>query len=493
MHGRVAPRMMRVGWWLFLTSSLSLLWTLNARAQSNFEGGLLGGRTTMMAGAAVATGADEATPFMNPAGITRIPGQSFSFSTFALSLSNRTVRGALDPDDRLGIQNPDTADLNLRIVPNTFCLFLDGPPKEDFSSRSRHKYSFCAATAERERFNFAENRFSGRGGDEFIGIAHTTEMLFVRSSVAMSWGMEVGRETNLGVSWRVDNARFQDSSIVGSFASAEPAGSFQSLSLSRRAWSWDTSLIVGITSNITRHVTLGVALTTPSQHLVGHYTGVGTLALGAIRQEGVLQDDGDFRYNHPGNLRLGLGFEWPRVTFEVNGSFYGPQKQRARANFDRRITAFSPDQEATVIAGRDSVVEEGRAVTNVSVGGEYFLKRDFSVLGGVGTDFSGLRARERQPIGDVLFRQNKDQVFASLGVSSYASLGRLLFGVNGSYAWGQLSAANPAIGSPDFASLAQRMWSLQLVLSGQITLRSVKTAAEKAARPLIRSREEGQP
>lgn len=482
--------MTRVWWRLFLLCSIGLHWSPRALAQSNFEGGLLGGRTTMMAGAAVATGADEATPFMNPAGITRIPGQSFSFSTFALSLSNRTVRGTLDPDDTLGIDNPNTADLNLRIVPNTFCLFLDGPPKEEYSSRSRHKYSFCAATVERETFNFAENRFSDRAGRDFIGVAHNSEMLFARSSVALSWGMEVGRQTNLGVSWRVDNTRFQDSSIVSGFGSTEVAGSFQSLNLSRRAWSWDTSLIVGITSSINRHLTLGVALTTPSQHLVGSYTGVGVLAFGASREEGVLQDNGDFRYNHPGNLRLGLGFEWPRLTFEINGSFYGPQKQRARANFDRRISAFSGGELPSVVAGRDSVVEEGRAVTNVSLGGEYFLKRDFSVLGGVGTDFSGLRDRERRPIGDVLFRQNQDRLFASLGVSSYASLGRLLFGVNGSYGWGELSVANPANGSPDFAPLPQRMWSLQLVVSGQINLRSVKTAAEKAARPLIRSREE---
>ena len=261
-------------------------------------------------------------------------------------------------------------------------------------------------------------------------------------------------------------------------------GSYQAVSLARETWSWDTSLIIGLTSNISRVVTLGAALTTPSQHIVGKYTSQAMVSLGTDRGYGVLQDDGDFRYNHPGSLRLGMAFSWPRFTVEVNGSFYGPQSQRARANFDRRLVGFDPDNAAETELGRGSVSEKGRAVTNLSLGAEYFLSSDFSVLGGMGTDFSGLHKRQDQELGEVLFRQRRDGAFASLGVSSYGRRGRLLLGLVGQYSWGQVLIADPSLAVPSFVALPQSLWSFSFVISGQINFTTVAEVAERAATPL---------
>jgi hypothetical protein len=453
---------------------LLLLLTDQATAQSNFEGTQLGGRTTMMGGAAVATGSDEATAFVNPAGITRIPGQSFSFSTFAVNLAYRRIDDLLDPGGELKIDQPDSGKLTLRIIPNTFCLFLDGPPKDKFSGRSRHKYSLCAAATERERLNFSQNRFEEGSGDSFVGMSQTTTMDFVRSSMAFSWGISLDPKTSLGVTFRTDNTRFNDNTSSTAFGGEGVMGSYQGVGLSRESWS----------SNISRVVTLGAALTTPSQHLIGKYTSLSEISLGANQGYAVVQDDGDFRYNSPGSLRLGLGFSWPRFTVEVNGSFYGPQQQRARANFDRRVTAFGPESNVSSQVGRGNVQEQGRAVTNLSVGTEYFLSRDFSVLGGAGTDFSGLHRRLDQNVGEVLFRQRRDGLNASLGLSSYGRRGRLLFGVQGQYSWGQLLVANPSLESPRFVALAQHQWAMSLMISGQLNFNTVVEAAERAATPL---------
>lgn len=455
-----------------------------AFGQSNFEGAQIGGRTTLMGGAGVATGSDEATSFVNPASITRIPGQSFSFSTFTVDLANRKVKNALDPSGTLRMEDADAGKINLRIIPNTFCLFLDGPPKDNYSSRSRHKYSLCAAATERERLNLTQNRFDSRGEDGFVGFSQSTDMEFVRSTVALSWGISLDKNASLGVTFRTDNTRFQDHTTATAFVADSNRGAQQTLSLARETWSWDTSVTIGVTYNISKVVTFGAALTTPSQHLIGKYTSNAALSFGVEQGNGIVQDTGDFRYNSPGNLRLGLAFSWPRLTVEVNGSFYGPQKRRAFANFDRRVVAFDSDGNADTAVGRGSVSERGRAVTNLSIGGEYFVRSDFSALAGFGSDFSGLQPRLDQDIGAVLFRQQRDSLHASLGMSSYGSRGRLMLGVMGEYSWGDVLVADPALAVPKFIASPQTEVAVSLIISGQLNFITVVEAAERAAIPL---------
>ena len=455
-----------------------------ARAQSNFEGSLPGGRTAMMGGAAVALGADEATAFMNPAGITRIPGQSFSFSTFALRVGNSSIRTALDPNRRLGIEDPSVGQTQLRILPNSFCLFLNGPPKDKYSRRSRHKYAMCAASTEREQLDFAQNRIdSSFNGQTISGVGHSTAMEFVRSTLALAWGLELGQGTSLGVTWRVDNSRFKDNTIATSYAAQDTVGSLQGLDLARNAWSWDTSLVLGVTSSISRTVTLGASFSTPSQHIFGSYTAIGSLSI-SNGVTGLVQDVGDFRYSTPASLRLGLGFTWPRLTVEVNANFYGPQAQRARANFDRTGTFFTADRYSLHETERDSVAERGKPVTNLAAGAEFFMERDFSIVGGVQTDFSGIYDRQDTEFADVLFRQNKDTIFGALGVSSYGSLGKLLLGVRGSYSWGSVLIADPSATIPNFVALPQTSWTLTLIMAGRISFRAVRDTAVRVATPI---------
>lgn len=440
-----------------------------------------------MGGAGVATGSDEAAAFMNPAGITRIPGQSFSFSTFTVDLAHRKVKNTLDPSGQLELKDADAGKVNLRIIPNTFCLFLDGPPKDNYSGRSRHKYSLCAAATERERLNLTQNRFETRGNDGFVGFSQSTDMEFVRSTMALSWGISLDKKTSLGVTFRTDNTRFQDHTTATAFVADSNQGGQQTLSLARETWSWDTSVTIGVTSNISKIVTLGAALTTPSQHLIGKYTSNSALSFGAEQGNGIVQDNGDFRYNSPGSLRLGLAFSWPRLTVEVNGSFYGPQNRRASANFDRRIVSYDSNGSAETVVGRRNISERGRPVTNLSIGSEYFIWSDFSVLGGFGSDFSGLQPRLDQNVGDVLFRQQRDSLHASLGMSSYGRRGRLLLGVMGKYSWGDVLVADPALAVPKFIAASQTEVAISLIISGQLNFTTVVEAAERATTPLTGS------
>ena len=439
----------------------------------------------MMGGAAVAGGEDQATAFINPAGITRIPGQSFSFSTVAVEMKNRTVKSALDPSAGLQLKDADSSQLQVKILPNTFCLFLDGPPQSTLSRKSRHKYALCAAGTEREEFDFTQNDTAGSSSDiQTTGAAHDTSMKFVRSTLALSWGLQLNRDTSIGVTTRVDNARFQDRSSASAFISDGNTGVMQAVQLSRNAWSWDTSLVVGLTSHINRVLTLGVSLTTPSQHLFGSYEGHSSVARTWDDRQSLVQDSGDFRYNHPGSIRMGLAFNWPRLTLEVNGSFYGPQKQLARATYDRTASLVTQDDTLVTTTERTTIAERGRAVTNLALGAEFFLQRDFSIVAGLHSDFSGLQKRQDAAPTNVLFRQEKDMYYASVGVSTYRKSGRLLLGLRGHYGAGTILIADAAAATPKMVSLGQSQWGLSLVVSGEISFRSVRDTAVRAATPL---------
>lgn len=448
-------------------------------AQANFEAVQLGGRTSMMGGAAVVSGEDEATAFINPAAITRIPGQSLSFSTFAVQLTSRSISGALDPSETLGLNSSDSSDLNLRIVPNTFCLFLDGPPKNSTSYRSRHKYAMCAAATEREVFDLPQNEKEGN-----VGAAHATRIEFVRSTMAFAWGLQLNRDTSLGVTLRVDNAVLEDSTSASAY-DVGGAG-LNSISHAVDAWSWDTSVIIGMTSSISRVMTVGASLTTPSQHLLGFYEGHTAWAPSSGGQ-GLVQYHGDFRYNHPGGLKLGVSFTWPRLVFEVDGSFYGPQRRLASASFDETVVAAdSAGNTAGPLQARGSVSERGKPVTNLAVGLEYFLQQDFSLVTGIQTDFSGLHSRQTAHPDSILFRQRKDMIHAAIGVSSYGSAGRLLLGLRGHLGFGDILIAEPSAPEPTFTALKQSEWGLSLLVSGRISFRSVRDTAIRAATPLTK-------
>ena len=169
-------------------------------AQANYDGINLGGRTAMMGGAGVARGSDGATAFINPAGLARIPGESFSFSTFAVELAGRRVGGLLDPDGSLGVQGTDSSTLSVGLLPQTFCLFLDGPPRDHTSVRSRHKYGMCAQETEGDSFLFANNV---RSALDQTGISQTNRLRWSKSTVALTWAFQLLPETAIGVTARL--------------------------------------------------------------------------------------------------------------------------------------------------------------------------------------------------------------------------------------------------------------------------------------------------
>lgn len=449
---------------------------------------MLGGRTAMMGGAGVARGSDGATAFINPAGLTRIPGESFSFQTVAIQLTSRSVPGQLDPGQNLGLRDPTSMDFGVRILPNTFCLFLDGPPKDGFSGRSRHKYGICAADVENENFYFSSNESGVAAGSVRTVSSHTTRMNFARSAVAGAWGFELMPGTSIGVSARIENTRFQDQTTASVLSTRGEAAEIQTITQARSSSSWDSAITIGMTHAISRVVTVGASLTTPALHFLGFHKGSESFSPIAGQPTTLVQDTGDFRYNQPAALRLGMAFFWPTLQIEVNGNFYGAQQVLAEAKFDRGETEVEVAGES--LAGqtfsRGSLVEHGAPVTNLSIGVEKFIESDYSLIFGLLTDFSGLIARQEVRPANALFRQRKDAVHASFGVASYGTYGHVLLGLRGFFASGEVLMADASAPTPTFAVLPQTDFGLGLIVSGQISFEAVRDVAVRAAQPLTK-------
>jgi hypothetical protein len=427
----------------------------------------------MMGGASTARGSDGAVLFTNPAGITRIPGESFSFGTVAAAFSQRFVNDITDPRHRFGFEGPGTTELDFRILPNTFCLFLDGAPRDRNSQRSRHKYGICVADVEQESFASNENRLSELGA-----LSISSRYQFRRTTGIASWGLELFRGTSIGVSARLENTGLDDTTTESVFHS----DSSQVFGHSRRGLSWDSSVTIGLTHLVSKHVTLGASLTTPAQHILGFYKGSNSVLTGGGSELRLTQDDGDFSYTTPAALRLGVAFAWPSFNLEFDANIYAADSAIGRARFTR-TSLLAGD----VNIGRAEIVEPARPLTNISVGIERFVQRDFSVLAGFQTDFTGLAPRTDGLARQALFRQERDSFSLAIGVSSYGSQGSILLGLRGTYSYGTALVPDPGASEGAFVALPQSRYTVALILAGQLSFEGVRDTALRAASPLLPS------
>jgi hypothetical protein len=451
-----------------------------ASAQANYDGAVLGGRTAMMGGAAVARGSDGAVLFLNPAGITRIPGESFSFGTVALSFSHRFYSGAADPDANFKFSRPITNELELRVLPNTFCVFLDGPHKDEYSLRSRHKFGVCVADLEQDNILINDNRDNSRAA-----VSLASRVQFRRTTSVATWGVELMRGTNVGVSARLDNSGLDDATTAEQIL--PDLSRLTSMSHARRGVSWDSSVTLGLTHAVGKHLTVGASLTTPSQHIIGWHDGSDSMFDVARGTSVLSQEEGDYSYNMPGCLRLGLAFSWPRLNLEIDGHFYAGEPALSRARFQRKVIELDQAGAPSLMRseGRFEVLEAARPVTNLSFGLEAFVQKDFSVLAGVQTDFTALAPRQPTSGEETMFRQSRDAISGALGVATYTERGTILLGLRGTYSEGTILMPDPSGVSSSFFVLPQTRYVISVVLSGHLSLEGVRDTAMRAAAPFL--------
>jgi|GEM_PF-894965 len=493
---------MRAGWGVdgrkkLWPALLILGFTARASAQANYEGALIGGRSSLMGGTGVAAGIDSAAPLQNPSTIIGIEGTSFVFSTFFLQINQRSfdpdANGSASNAAQLERGSTHLSQTELRVLPNSTCLFFD-VHKVPGQVRGHQKASICLAEPETESFSLNTSAVaeldSNRSGFQQRVLAQE----FSKKVYALSWALALSKDLSLGVSPMLEEVSFNDTEAIATITAdaslAEAVGSPGKNTANiayRKASGYALSALVGARYRPSPNLALGVSLLTPSLSLGGSYRGTRSFEATRSDSEEYSQERGSAHFGYPLRLALGLAATFGRVGFEINGFFHTGRNDFA--SFDASRAAVGVNSGIITSAGTEPIhyQEAVQPIVNAGVGLEYKLSKKWSLLTGLLTDFSGLRPRAS--VGSsAIFRSQMDAVHGSVGVAWKPRAGSVLLGVRGFYGEGDMVTSSPRSLPVEQVVASQSHWGLSLVISGQLTLEMIAEAdptglLKKAAAP----------
>jgi hypothetical protein len=478
-------------------ASVVAAWSGRAAAQGNAYSAPIGGRSALMGNTGVAMGIDSAAPFLNPATIVRLDDQRFAFSvnfySFALSrYANWHQPGQVDGTQfgNVALGNTSLTSSGFAIIPSTFCLFLtlaEGSPdtSPDLANLDswRQKLSLCLATTESESVAFAAIPFNGATSLGETAQSQSLVQSWSRVNIGPSYSLAVSRRLAFGLSlhgvYTLDKFILDSSAIT---TSAKSGGVQSALGLGGSGSSFDVSAILGAIYSAAPY-TLGLSVTLPAVHALGVYTGTmrNEYGSGGTDNASISNGTGPFSAAPPVRVAFGAGVEWSRLNLEVDESLYVPSPSGFKAAVTGTTSTLSGTALTTTPFQSQFSVQE-RPVLHSAIGGEYFVKRDFSVVGGTSLNLTALPALS--PTLDVgnLIQQRQDEITASAGVGSYSRGGTLLLGFQLGYGWGQSIAANPYVTPNQLGVIDTHSYSAIFILAGSTSLKSLGRAVVRIQR-----------
>lgn len=473
-------------WGVFVRSTAGLLLlTGAASSQANYESALIGGRSSLTGGTGVVSGTDAAAPLQNPATTVSIEGTSFVFSTFFVQLSGRRLDAQPNQVTQVDRGSDVLSQTQFRVLPTSTCLFFDLGERRS-GQVGHHKFSVCIAEPESENFELSSSILATTNGERSGFQNRFISQEFSKKVYAAGWATTVSPGLSLGVTAMLEDVSLKDTEALATLV-AETEVPSQALGqpgeqatdvLFRKAHSFGVSALVGLRYQLSDKFGMGLSLQTPTLPLVGSYSGAWSTESVPGDDEEYQRESGSARFVYPLRLALGVAGTLGKSRFEINGYFHSSRNDFLQVNATRDRVRLTQGQISQVDYG-DSVVhrESTRPVANVGLGLEVPLRREWSLLFGFLTDFSGLRPRpERQAADAELFRNRTDLVHGSLGVAWTPPIGSLLFGTRFYYGEGELALADATGVPPVLQAYKQSRWGLSLVLSGQLSLQMLALA-----------------
>jgi hypothetical protein len=448
-----------------------------ALAQANYESALIGGRSSLLGGTGVAAGTDAAAPLQNPATAVDIEGTSFVFSTFFLELSQRslTVDEAALSELRAG--SSELAQTQVRVLPNSTCLFVDLVRAP--SRAGRHKLAICFAEPERSAFELTSRVAATTVSDRLAYQQRVIRQDWSKKSYAVSWAFAASERLSFGVTPILYEIGFRDyealATLSGDAADASELvgseGSSATNVLSRRASAFSASALIGAQYIPAPDWRIGLSVETPTLPLFGSYEAVRSGESSAGAGEQYAEETGSAKAVFPLRAAFGAAGRLGPVRFELDGYLHTAVGDFFSVEAERRSTAIENGTVTEYEQTTTEVSERARPVLNLGLGVEVPVAREWSVVAGVLSDLSGLEAREAGALWDEqLFRQRLDAVHASLGVAWQPRVGSILCGVRGMYGQGELGVSDVTTAAPTMLVAEQSLWGLALVVSGQLSL-----------------------
>jgi hypothetical protein len=462
-----------------------------AEAQGNAFSAPIGGRSALMGNTGVAMGIDGAAPFLNPATIVRLDDQRFSFSvnfySFALShFNNWHEPGQVDTAQFGNVSLSSTAltSSGFSVLPSTLCLFFtlapgSRDPRPDFADLAtwRQKLAICLGTSETQGVAFSALPFNG--ATSLGQTAQSQSLVQSWSRVHIGPSYSVALSPNLALGLTLHGVYTNESFILDSSSittSVKGGGVQSSLGIAGGGSSFDFSAILGAIYSAAPY-TFGLSVAFPAVHALGSYSGTmhDEYGSGTSGTATISNGTGSFSATPPVRVALGAGVKWPRVNFELDESLIIPSPSGFTAAVTGTTTTLSgATLTSTPLQATYSVQEH--AVLNTSVGAEYFVKKDFSLVGGFSVNLTALPALA--PTLDVgnLIQVRQSEITASAGVGTYSPGGTLLLGFQLGYGWGESVAANPYVTPNELAVIDTHSYSAIFILAGSTNLKSLGRA-----------------
>jgi hypothetical protein len=462
-----------------------------AHAQGNAYAAPIGGRSALMGNTGIALGVDGAAPFLNPATIVRLDDQRLAFSVnfynFSLShFSNWHQPGPVDTTQfgDVALTGTSLTSSGFGGLPSTLCLFftLAKGARDNDDIRNldtwRQKLAICLGTTESQGVSFSALPFTGATPFGQTSQAQSFADSWNRIHIGPSYTIALSSRLAVGLSLHgvfTTESYILNSSVITS--AAQNGGSQSSLGIAGGADSLDLSAILGAIYRAAPY-TFGASVTVPSLHVLGSYTGTmqSDYSSGATGTAVITSGSGSFTASPPIRLAVGAGVEWPTMTLEIDEALNIPTPSDFTANVSGTTSTLSGTTLTTQPFASNYSVSE-HAVLNTSVGAEYFVKRDFSLVGGASINFSSLPSlTPAAGIGNLV--QSKESVAtASFGVGNYSKTGHLLIGFQLGYGWGSSLAVNPYVTPNQLSVIDTQTYSALLILAGSTSLRSLGDAA----------------
>ncbi|HEY5148040.1 MAG TPA: hypothetical protein VII82_14800 [Polyangiaceae bacterium] len=467
----------------------------DARAQGNDRSAPTGGRSALMGNTGVALARDGAAPFINPATIVGIDDQRLAFSVnfFTYSLrhfSRWNEPGPVDPSKfgNVALDTPSDSSTRFQALPSTLCLFFtlsgitplgDDDAPAPGARKGRQKLAFCLGTLESDSVNLTALQFHGQTSAGATSQVESISRNWNRIYVGPTYGIELTDHLALGLS--LHGVVTSDSFVVeGSSISTLVGGTALQTGLGTEGYGYSFDLLanVGATYKIGK-LTFGADGQLPSLH------GLGKLQVtahddtgGASGTSDLETATGSFRAPPPIRLAVGAGYEWPRLTVEVDGSLEFPWSTALSSTLNVTSIHLANGASTTSSATQTPLVGT-RSMVNAAIGAEYFIRPSLSLIGGAYSNISAIHPLEAsQSVGN-LVQARTNHLGISFGIGSYGHSADVLIGTQLDFGWGDALVVNPYMVPNDWTVIRTQVYSAVLVLAGTTDLRAIGHAVDK--------------
>jgi hypothetical protein len=455
----------------FALLALSALSGPAARA-NGYENIPTGSRTAAL-GAGIAGGFDSAMPTLNPAGLALIPGSVLSLSASLYQGSLFDVPHFVSDQNMINstwgplrVSSSDAQSLQFDTFPSGLAYFLHlGSDDEPIVLA----VSLSVPRNVDQKF-VGEYEYLGTG----VAIKDNLTVLTQEQSyvAALSWAQGFGA-LRVGASLLASYTQVTFSTDRSSLTVLGTAqfGRDQEKS-ARNGYSFDAALLAGVQLDVTSGLKLGLAVRSPSLHVLGSENGSDdTTLIQSSRAQTVAtnQTNGDLVRGLPFRVGLGVEIRGDGWGLAADGSLTVPRP----GEYHSEGTAVSSNlSTATDVASHqrtfDDVIQT-RTVPSVALGGELRISDSNWLRAGVFTDFASIST----PKGDLNAGQALrlfaiDRVGMSAGLGTTFGTVDTTIGARASYGSGSTVRIAPdsrfAMGMPSYElTSAQALEALAFV------------------------------